>query len=186
MRSVQTPRRVKKLVLVLLVVATAALIAPAAAQAEDDELALRVVAPLLFLDPTASCPFGVITFGLSSEEGDGSGTACVLSQTPVPCHSPDGCQEEELTATLTLPDGAIELAWTQPEIFSFDPHTGVFTVFLTFDGMATGGTGDFEELVGAPVSGGGRTDFAPDGTATPHLLLLIGEEEEDDERDDDH
>ena len=142
----------------------------------QNRLTVHITPPLVFTDPSAHCPEGGATFGVSTRLGNGSGSVCFLAIRPAsfPCHSDVGCQEVESQITFELPQGTIVTRVTQFETFAFDPQTGVFSVLLYISGTVIDATNAFHSLVGADVSGSGRTDVAPDGSATTDLVIVIG------------
>jgi hypothetical protein len=151
----------KKVLLISMLLVTAALVAPLAAQARsggDDGLRVKVEPPVNFAS-TADCPTGAAIYGISSEGKIGSGTNCILDEVPAAC--PPGvtaqfCQDVPVRMTLRLRGGTIEAdvhifeAWTCEANCSVDQR---------WSGTVTNATGKFHKLRDGSVSGGGTFVF---------------------------
>lgn len=196
MPSFQAPTRsiMRKLILALLVLATAALVAPLTAQGhrdEDDGLRVRLERPVTFSDPTPGCPEGTIAFGISSNGKIGSGRNCVqevvLADCP-PAVEALFCQEARALMALRLGRGSIDAEVSIFEIWTCgDPECLTLAVDQRWEGRVTQARRKFRELEGGSVSGGGTVVF--DAMTFDVLgldeVLVIGEADDEEEDDDD-
>jgi hypothetical protein len=174
-------------ILLLTVLASAALIAPLAAQGHhdrDDGLRVKLEPPVSFGPATADCPAGVAVYGISVRRKAGSGLNCILRD-PVPADCPPDvtaqfCQVVPVRMTLRLrrstlkADVTIFEAWTCEASCAVDQR---------WSGTVTQATRKFDDLEGGSVSGGGLFVF---DAVTGELraldeVLVISEADEDDD-----
>ena len=77
-----------KALAVLTALIAAALLTAPAAQAHrggNDQLRLRIELPIVFSDPTPTCPGGIAQFGVSFRGQSGSGENCIEDIVPADC-----------------------------------------------------------------------------------------------------
>jgi hypothetical protein len=181
----------RKAILTLFALVSAALIAPLAGHAgpeRDDGLRVRLEPPVTF-GPTADCPDFAAVYGISVRGKTGSGTNCILAIVPADCPpnvTAQFCQTAHVRMTLSLRGSTIEADVTIFEAWTCDTNCAVDQ---RWSGTVTQATGRFSDLEGGSVSGGGLFVF---DAVTGELrvldeVLVIGEadEDEDDDEDDD-
>ena len=158
------------LIRILVLVASAALIGPVAAQASGNPIQLGTVtvnvgSPLFFLGPKPGCLFRVY-YGLSSADGRklGQGQNCITAD--------DGAGTLLIDVTLHLPGGTIRASITNVETTEFDPTTGVVTITEDWDGPVTGGTGLYRGAQGN-LSAFGPVVLNPDGTGSFDIEIVV-------------
>jgi hypothetical protein len=154
----------------LLVVATVALGATAAAQAsgtpiQRDSVAVRIDAPV-FLGPTEACPAFRVHSRLLSGAGKviGSSSFCVKS---APFDEATGLLTEIGTLTLHVPGGAIVT-----EATIVDDLSGYPLVRQTISGTVLSARGLYVVASGT-LSGGGTIVFDENGEPHPDSALVI-------------
>jgi hypothetical protein len=165
----------RRLTIAMLIV-TAAIATPlgAARAAANDHhaLAITLVQPVNFAAPTADCPAGVVSYGISVDRKIGTGTNCLLLD-PIlvdcpPTTTAQFCQDVPVRMSLTLRGSTLEADVTISEAWTC---TATCVVDQRWSGTVTRTGRRFHELVGASVSGGGR--FTLD--AATFAMLAIDE-----------
>jgi hypothetical protein len=157
----------KKLVLLLTLLMTAAFVAPVTAQALPRPLTLRVEPPIVFSAPTPECPSGAVDYRLRLKTYKGFGRNCLQDFVVVACPPSlpvgfgiRGCQEARVLFTLRLPGGTIEGEATIHEIVRCgDPPCRIDANEQSWSGRVTRATRAFRTLAGASISGGGLIVF---------------------------
>ncbi len=145
----------------LLLLVTAAVVAPSAAQGSGNPIqqgtvTVNVGTPLFFLGPGPGCLFRAY-YRLSTADGNtvGLGQNCIRSD--------DGAGTLLIDVTLHLPGGTIDASITDVETFVFDPATGAVTIREDWNGPVTGGQGLYTGASGT-LSADGTIVVNPDGT----------------------
>jgi hypothetical protein len=154
----------RKAIRVCALLFAAAAVAPLAAQAQsnrDDGLTVKLAQPVNFAPPTADCPEGVASYGITLHAQTGSGTNCIQAEVPVDC--PAGvvaqfCQNVPVRTTLNVDGSVIEGDVTILEAWTCD---AICSVEQTWSGAITHATRRFHALEGGLVSGGGLFAFDP-------------------------
>jgi hypothetical protein len=157
------------------------LIAPVAALGhthEGERAKVKIELPLTLSAPTADCPASTIVeldYRISWKGRSGTGRNCALEFDPVDC-APSVCVEVPVVMTFTLPGGTIE---AQVTVFEKAPcgdpyNPNCARVEHTWSGTVTQATGDFEELQGGPVSGGGHAVYRVPPDPVEPFARLIG------------
>jgi hypothetical protein len=167
---------------------TAAIAAPLGAQAVANDrhpLAITLVKPVIFGDPTADCLGGVATYRISIRHKIGTGTNClVVNPILVDCPpnvTADFCQNAPVRMTLNLRGGTIKADAT---IFEVWTCTATCAIDQRYSGTVTSATRRFHELVGGSVSGGGVATLDPANQVEPVMaideVLVISQADTDD------